>query len=93
MPHQTEKKREEKRVVMEKFQTVAKDTGSPEVQVALLTKRITDLTEHLRQHKKDFGTQRGLLKAVGQRRRMLDYLRGEDSGRYVKLIGALELRK
>jgi small subunit ribosomal protein S15 len=93
LPNQTEKKREQKRKVMDKFKTSASDTGSPEVQVALLTSRINELTEHLRVHKKDFGTQRGLLKAVGQRRRMLDYLRGTDGGRYVKLINELELRK
>jgi len=69
------------------------DTGSPEVQVALLTARINHLTEHLRTHKKDFHSRRGLLKLVGQRRGLLDYIRNQDVVRYRALIGELGLRK
>ncbi|MEM7676089.1 MAG: 30S ribosomal protein S15 [Myxococcota bacterium] len=69
------------------------DTGSPEVQVALLTARINDLQEHFSAQKKDHHSRRGLLKMVGQRRRLLDYLKGKDEGRYKTLIGALGLRK
>lgn len=69
------------------------DTGSPEVQVALLSARITDLTEHFKTHKKDHHSRRGLLKLVGQRRRMLDYLKNKDVERYRKLIQRLGLRK
>ena len=69
------------------------DTGSPEVQVALLTTRINYLTEHFRTHAKDFHSRRGLLKLVGQRRRLLDYLRGSSVDRYRSLIGALNIRK
>ena len=76
-----------------KYQTAPGDTGSPEVQVALLTERINYLTDHFRTYKKDFHSRRGLLKLVGQRRRLLDYLRKKDVDRYRKLIQALELRK
>lgn len=69
------------------------DTGSPEVQVAILTARINDLTEHLKSHKKDHHSRRGLLKLVGQRRRLLDYLKGKDQNRYKKLIETLGIRK
>jgi small subunit ribosomal protein S15 len=69
------------------------DTGSPEVQIALLTERINDLTEHLKQHKKDFHTQRGLLKLVGQRRRQLAYLNKKDVARYRAILAKLGLRK
>ena len=69
------------------------DTGSPEVQVAILTERITNLTEHFKDHKKDHHSRRGLLKMVGQRRRLLDYLKDRDSKRYDKLIGSLGLRR
>jgi small subunit ribosomal protein S15 len=69
------------------------DTGSTEVQVALLTERISHLTEHLKMHKKDHHSRRGLLKLVGQRRRLLDYLRGKDGNRYKKLIDGLGIRK
>ncbi len=69
------------------------DTGSPEVQVALLTDRINHLTEHLRTHKKDHHSRRGLLMLVGQRRRLLDYLRGTDVERYRALIAKLGLRR
>jgi small subunit ribosomal protein S15 len=69
------------------------DTGSPEVQVALLTERIKELTEHLGTHKKDFHSRRGLLMMVGQRRRLLDYLKKTDVKRYSTLIERLELRR
>jgi len=70
-----------------------KDTGSPEVQVALLSERIAYLTEHFKTHKKDHHSRRGLLKMVGQRRRLLDYLRSKDLGRYKALIEKLGIRK
>jgi small subunit ribosomal protein S15 len=70
-----------------------KDTGSPEVQVALLTARINHLTEHLRTHKKDYHSRRGLLKLVGQRRGLLDYIKRQDVVKYRALIGKLGLRK
>lgn len=69
------------------------DTGSPEVQVAILTERINNLTEHLKTHKKDFHSRRGLLVMVGQRRRLLDYLNGKNSTRYEDLIKKLGLRR
>jgi small subunit ribosomal protein S15 len=69
------------------------DTGSPEVQVALLTERIGYLTEHFRTHAKDHHSRRGLLKMVSQRRRLLDYLKGKDLDRYRKLVSTLNLRK
>ncbi len=69
------------------------DTGSPEVQVALLTKRIAHLTEHLKVHHKDHHSRRGLLKMVGQRRRLLDYLKSNSLDRYQTLIGSLGLRR
>ena len=69
------------------------DTGSPEVQVALLTKRIADLTEHLKEHKHDHHSRRGLLLMVGDRRRLLDYLKGVDINRYRDLIERLGLRR
>jgi len=79
--------------VVEKFRTHERDTGSPEVQVALLTERIHYLTEHFKTHKKDHHSRRGLLKLVGQRRRLLDYLKTKDSTRYRKLIDGLGIRK
>lgn len=69
------------------------DTGSPEVQVAVLTERILNLTEHLKLHNKDFASRRGLLMMVGQRRRLLDYLKRTEAGRYTQLIERLGLRK
>ena len=69
------------------------DTGSPEVQVAVLTERIKNLTEHMKIHKHDFHSRRGLLIMVGQRRRLLDYVRTKDEGRYQNLIKSLELRR
>lgn len=69
------------------------DTGSAEVQIAVLTTRIVDLTGHLKDHKKDHASRRGLLKLVGRRRRLLDYLKREDIGRYRDIIAKLELRR
>jgi len=69
------------------------DTGSPEVQIAILTERINQLTEHLRMHKKDHHSRRGLLMLVGRRRRMLDYVRSTDVGRYRAIIAKLGLRR
>jgi len=84
---------ERKAALVEKFRTHDKDTGSPEVQVALLSERINQLTEHFKTHKKDHHSRRGLLKLVGQRRRMLDYLKNKDAARYRKLIENLGIRK
>ena len=82
-----------KQDVVSKYRTHDRDTGSPEVQVALLTERILYLTEHFKTHKKDHHSRRGLLQMVGRRRRMLDYLRREDVGRYRELISRLGLRR
>ena len=79
--------------VTKQFQLHPKDTGSADVQVALLTARINELTEHLKMHKKDHSSRRGLLKMVGQRRRLLDYLSDTDTKRYAELIKKLNLRK
>jgi small subunit ribosomal protein S15 len=79
--------------VTKQFQLHPKDTGSADVQVALLTARINELTEHLKSHKKDHSSRRGLLKMVGQRRRLLDYLSDTDTKRYAELIKKLNLRK
>ena len=76
-----------------KFKRGEVDTGSPEVQIALLTKRISYLTEHFRIHKKDFHSRRGLLKMVGRRRRLLDYLKDTDLDRYRSVIASLGIRK
>ena len=84
---------EQKRGVVEKQARGKNDTGSPEVQVALLSERITMLTEHFKTHKKDHHSRRGLLKLVGQRRRLLDYLKSKDGNRYKKLIEGLGIRK
>jgi small subunit ribosomal protein S15 len=84
---------EKKGEIIQKFKVHESDTGSPEVQVALLTERITYLTEHFKVHKKDFHSRRGLLKLVGQRRRLLDYLKSKDVERYRKLIKELGLRR
>ena len=75
------------------YKTHDSDTGSPEVQVALLSERITYLTEHFKTHVKDHHSRRGLLKLVGQRRRLLDYLKGKDTDRYAALISKLGIRK
>jgi small subunit ribosomal protein S15 len=82
-----------KQETIQKHARGAKDTGSPEVQVALLTGRINHLTEHFKTHKKDHHGRRGLLNMVSQRRRLLDYLKGKDEARYTALLGALDLRK
>jgi small subunit ribosomal protein S15 len=79
--------------IVEKFRRSESDTGSPEVQVALLTERINQLTEHFEAHKKDHHSRRGLMRLVGQRRRLLDYLKSKDIGRYRTLIKELGLRK
>ena len=84
---------ERKGEVINEFATHVGDTGSPEVQVAILTERITNLTEHLKTHKKDFHSRRGLLIMVGQRRRMLDYLKRKEKPRYDALIQRLGLRR
>ena len=75
------------------YRTHDSDTGSPEVQVALLSERITYLTEHFKTHAKDHHSRRGLLKLVGQRRRLLDYLKSKNTGRYTELISRLGIRK
>ena len=85
--------RETKERVVTEHATKEGDTGSPEVQIALLTERISGLTEHLRRFPKDHHSRRGLLKLVGQRRRLLDYLKGKDSERYADLIKRLGIRK
>jgi small subunit ribosomal protein S15 len=84
---------ERKTTLIGEYQTKDKDTGSPEVQVAILSERIRNLTEHLQTHKKDFHSRRGLLMMVGQRRRLLDYLKRKNVGRYEALIGRLGLRR
>ncbi len=84
---------EAKLAIMAEFKLHESDTGSPEVQVALLTNRIQQITEHLKVHKKDFHSRRGLLKLIGQRRRLLDYIMKKDVERYRKLIKALGIRK
>jgi small subunit ribosomal protein S15 len=84
---------ERRTALVSDYATAAADTGSPEVQVALLSERISNLTEHLKTHAKDFHSRRGLLMLVGRRRRLLDYLRKKDQGRYETLIGRLGLRR
>jgi small subunit ribosomal protein S15 len=84
---------ERKQAVMTDFATRSNDTGSPEVQVAVLTERITNLTEHLKTHNKDFASRRGLLMMVGRRRRLLDYLRRKDQSRYQTVVEQLGLRR
>mgnify|MGYP005839511593 CR=1 FL=1 len=84
---------DQKKEIIEKFGTHESDTGSPEVQIALLSNRITYLTEHFQTHKKDRHSRRGLLKLVGQRRRLLDYLKKKNLDRYRTLIKELGIRK
>ncbi len=84
---------EQKKEIIDKFKLHEKDTGSPEVQVALLTERIRQLTEHLKIHRKDHHSRRGLMMLVGKRRRLLNYLKRKDFERYKNLIKALGLRK
>jgi small subunit ribosomal protein S15 len=85
--------KEKTAALVAQFRTHEKDTGSPEVQVALLSERITQLTDHFKTHKKDFHSRRGLLMMVSQRRRQLEYLKRKDSKRYKELINALGIRK
>jgi small subunit ribosomal protein S15 len=89
MPLDTDKKAE----VVSRFRTHSQDTGSPEVQIALLTERIGYLTEHFKTHVKDHHSRRGLLRLVSKRRRLLDYLKRVSLERYRKVVGALSLRK
>jgi len=84
---------EQKKTIMAEYATVEGDTGSPEVQIAMLTKRILDLTAHLKEHKHDHHTRRGLLLLVGRRRRLLKYLEKTDISRYRALIERLGLRR
>ncbi len=84
---------ERRTALIGEYATGAADTGSPEVQVALLSERIGNLTEHLKTHAKDFHSRRGLLMLVGRRRRLLDYLKVKDQKRYETLIGRLSLRR
>lgn len=84
---------EDKQEIIDKYKQHESDTGSPEVQIALLTGRIEYLTEHLQNHRKDHHSRRGLLKMVGQRRRLLNYLRNEDITRYRALIADLGIRR
>lgn len=85
--------KERKQIIINNFKIHDTDTGSPEVQIALLTERIKYLTEHFKVHKRDHHSRRGLLKLVNQRRRLLDYLRASDKERYAKLIERLGLRR
>jgi small subunit ribosomal protein S15 len=85
--------KDKKRKIIKKFQVHDADSGSPEVQIALLTERIKDLTGHFQTHKKDYHSRRGLLKLVGQRRRLLDYLKSRKIDKYRKLVKELGLRK
>ena len=85
--------KEKKTAIIKEYATHEGDTGSPEVQIAVLTKRINDLTDHLRTHKKDHHSRRGLLKMVGQRRNLLNYLMKVDIERYRSIIARLGIRK
>ena len=84
---------ERKEALIKEYAVKQDDTGSPEVQVAILTERITNLTEHLKTHKKDFHSRRGLLSMVGQRRRLLDYVKRKEQSRYEDLIKRLNIRR
>lgn len=84
---------QQKAEIIKEYQGTAADTGSPEVQVALLTARITDLSDHFKTHEKDHHSRQGLLRMVNQRRKLLDYLKSKDLNRYRDLIGRLGLRK
>jgi small subunit ribosomal protein S15 len=85
--------KQEKEKIIDEFETHQSDTGSPEVQIAILTKRINDLTEHLKTHKKDHASRRGLLKMVGTRSALLKYVSKKDVKRYQDIISRLSLRK
>ncbi len=80
-----------KQLVINKYKTHATDTGSPQVQIAILTEEIKELTEHLRGHKKDFSSRRGLIKKVGERRRLMKYLKREDAKAYDELMSKLKI--
>lgn len=82
-----------KKEIIDRFRVHEKDTGSPEVQIALLSNRIIYLTDHFKMHKKDHHSRRGLLKLVGRRRRLLNYLKKRDAGRYQQILQELGLRK
>ena len=84
---------EDKKTLIKDYATKKGDTGSPEVQVAILTKRIVNLTEHFKTHKKDNHSRRGLLKMVAQRRKLLDFLKNKEEQRYKDLIGRLSIRR
>ena len=84
---------ERKQALVQEYATKSGDTGSPEVQVAILTSRINTLTEHFKTHVKDNHSRRGLLKLVSQRRKLLDYVKGKDEARYQSLIGRLGIRR
>ena len=84
---------ERKQEIIEGYRQSDEDTGSPEVQIAILTTRINNLTEHLRTHKRDYASRRGLLAMVSRRRRLLDYVRKVDPQRYLDIIGRLGIRK
>lgn len=85
--------REQKKTIVDNYRTHATDTGSPEVQIAILSERIGQLTDHFKSHKKDHASRRGLLMMVSRRRRLLDYLKKYDSERYKTVIGKLGIRK
>lgn len=85
--------KDEKQAIIADFRRTAEDTGSPEVQIAILTKKINVLTEHMKANKKDFSTRRGLLQMVSSRRRLLDYLKRKDQSRYLEVIKRLGIRK
>jgi small subunit ribosomal protein S15 len=85
--------KERKTEAISEYRKSDADTGSPEVQIAILTERINGLTEHMRTHRKDYASRRGLLGLVSRRRRLLDYVRGEDPQRYLDIIGKLGIRK
>jgi len=82
---------DKKKRIIEKFKTHATDTGSPQVQIAILTEEVKELTEHLKLHKKDFSSRRGLIKKVGERRRLMKYLKREDQKAYDDLMGKLKI--
>lgn len=85
--------KEKKTKLIEEFKVHTRDTGSAEVQIALLTERINQLGDHFKQHKKDFHSRRGLLSLVGRRRRLLNYLKSKDVKKYEEILGKLSLRK
>ncbi len=84
---------EKKQELIKSYQNDAKDTGSPEVQIAILTERINNMSEHMQTHKKDFHSRRGLLAMVAKRRKLLDYLKRVEESRYAKIIEALNIRR